>query len=278
MDVTHDPVRSTDEPVPPRPEPPEAIEDPPISIERASDLMAGLGFVAFRTPTDTTLPGSCLMAMLRAIPTRQHFDPKTAEFWVSDEGRGRLEVVDSASPPAASMAFSWGRIRLRDRFGMRNGFVSFGGVVDVEALDARTRLCIFQSTAPILRLRGHSQHADAGADEAVSFFGRVLPRLWAAPGLERRLGATAPNELYAAFLLDEVARATNAGWRDPARSERVRRYVPALDVLGRVDAQAVAGGAELLREMRAPEADGAGDMDRAEGPRGTWATSAHTPR
>lgn len=250
MDVPHDPARSSVDRVPPRPEPPEAIEDPPISIERASDLMAGLGFVAFRTPSDTALPGSCLMAVLRAVPTRRHFDPKTVEFWVSVEGRGRLETVDCLSPPAASVPFSWGPIRLRDRFGVRNGFVSFGGVVDVEALDERTRLCIFQSTAPILRLRGHSQHADAGAEAAVSFFGRVLPRLWAAPGLERRLGATAPNELYAAFLLDEMARAANASRRDEDEAGRVRRYAPALDLLARVDAPAVTGGAELLRELR----------------------------
>jgi hypothetical protein len=250
MDAPHDPLRSSEAVLPPRPEPPEAIEDPPISIERASDLMAGLGFVAFRTFTDTALPGSCLMAVLRDVPTRQHFDPKTAEFWVTDEGRGRTEIVDCGSPPAESMAFSWGRIRLRDRFGMRNGFVSFGGTVDVEALAERTRLLIFQSTAPILRLRGQSQHADAGADEAVSFFGRVLPRLWAAPDLERRLGVTPPNELYAAFLLDEVARATDIALRDPTQPERVRRFAAELDLLTRADAPAVAAGAELLRVLR----------------------------
>ncbi|HEY6608930.1 MAG TPA: hypothetical protein VI277_07040, partial [Candidatus Limnocylindria bacterium] len=65
--------------------PPEGIDEPPITVDAAARLMAGLGFVAFRTPPEAAAPDSCLMTVIRDHPTRQHFDPEAASFWVFDE-------------------------------------------------------------------------------------------------------------------------------------------------------------------------------------------------
>ena len=82
--------------------PPESIEQPALTIDEAANLMAVLGFVAFRTPPDEAVPDSCLMVMIRDAPTRRHFDPETASFWVLDNGRGRTTSRIAAPGPAFS--------------------------------------------------------------------------------------------------------------------------------------------------------------------------------
>jgi hypothetical protein len=210
--------------------------------------MANFGFIAFRTPPEIPLPDSCVMAVLRSVPSLVHFDPEAASFWVNDEGRGRLESVDRNTRTPLSRGFSWGRIRLLDRFGMRNSFVSFGGALDVERIGSDALLLIFRSPAPILRLRSHSQRSDDGADEIMSFFGRIVPRLWASPDLERLLGASEADELYAAFLLHCKHRlGVSPRLRDAISDPRALRRE--LDLLALNRPQAVAGGRKLLQAL-----------------------------
>jgi hypothetical protein len=187
-------------------EPPDEIDDAPISVDEASELMARLGFVAFRTPSDDAVPDSCLMAVIHDQPTRQHFDPEAASFWVLADGHGRLTIVDRESPMPIHRGFSWGRIRLIDRFRARNSFVGFGGTLDVERVGEDARLLVFRSPAPILRLPGHSQLEDRLAEEALGFFGRLIPRLWGDDGAEAAVAAAGPEALYAAFLVDASTR------------------------------------------------------------------------
>ena len=187
-------------------EPPDEIDDAPISVEEASELMARLGFVAFRTPPDDPVPDSCLMAVIHDLPTRQHFDPEAASFWVLADRHGRLAIVDRESPTPMHRRFVWGRIRLIDRFGARNSFVGFGGTLDAERVGQDARLLVFRSPAPILRLPGHSQLEDRLAEEALGFFGRLIPRLWGNDGAEEALASAGPEALYAAFLVDASTR------------------------------------------------------------------------
>jgi hypothetical protein len=211
--------------------------------------MANLGFVAFRIPPNIALPDSCVMAVLRSVPTLGHFDPEVASFWVNDEGCGKLESVDRETGTPLSRDFSWGRIQLLDRFGVRNSFVSFGGALDVERIGPDALLLIFRSRAPILRLRSHSQRADDGADEVMAFFGRIVPRLWASPDLERLISASAADDLYAAFLLHRKHRlGASARLRD-ATVGNARAFSPELDVLALHRPQAVAGGRKLLQAL-----------------------------
>jgi hypothetical protein len=181
--------------------PPQAFDEAPIAIDDASRLMAELGFIAFRTPLGAVMPDSCLMAMLQDSPTGRHFDPELASYWVIDNGSGRINIIERDTPTPLAAPFSWGPIRLIDRFGARNSFVSFGGTLQGAPVGPSALLLIFRSSAPILRLPGHSQQPDRMSDEILTFFGRLVPKLWDEPALERLVGGTAPEELYAAFLL-----------------------------------------------------------------------------
>lgn len=229
--------------------PPESIEQPAITIDEAAGLMAALGFVAFKTPPDAELTDSCLMVMIRDAPTRLHYDPETISYWVIENGHGRTEVVDRAARTPISRPFSWGRIRAVDRLGMRNSFVTFGGWLTGERVGSDALLLIFRSPAPILRLPGHSQQSDRLSDDALSFFGRLVPRLWSSPAHERLVGSVPPEDLYAAFLLHEVGRVH--------RSQSLREAIPGdahallreLEVTERNLPETLAAGRKLLSRL-----------------------------
>ena len=69
----------------------------------------------------------------------------------------------------------------RDRFGIFNSFLTFGGYLYAERMDPNALLLVFRSSAPILRLAGLSQKGDVIADEILSFadlaayVGHLLP-------------------------------------------------------------------------------------------------------
>jgi hypothetical protein len=232
--------------------PSEAIDEAPITVDAASRLMADLGFVAFRTPPGSAVPDSCLMAMMRDAPTRRHFDPELASYWVIDDGRGRLEVADRDTVTPLTREFSWGRIRLVDRFGARNSFVSFGGVLDAERVGPDALLLVFRSPAPILRLRGHSQRQDRTADEVLTFFGRLVPRLWRSPAEERLLGAASPEALYAAFMLHSSTRLRQSTTLREAISEDARALQRELRTTELHRADALNAARLLLERMDLP--------------------------
>jgi hypothetical protein len=228
--------------------PPEAIRDPAITIERASSLLGTLGFIAFRTPPSDPLPDSCVAAVLRETPTLRHFDPVSATYWVTVDCHGALDAVQWDTRTPQSRVFSWGRIRLVDRFGIRNSFVSFGGTVDSERLSRTDLLLIFRSPAPILRLRSHSQQPDDGAEDLVAFFGRIVPRLWTSPEIERLVNESEPTDLYGAFLLYSAQRRSDSHRLPDAQSldTHERRE---LDLLATHRPDAVARGRELLETL-----------------------------
>ena len=226
--------------------PPESIEHPGLTVDEAAGLMADLGFVAFRTPPGVAVADSCLMAMIRDAPTRRHFDPKSVSYWVAVNGHGGIQVADRDARTPISQPYSWGRVRLIDRFGARNSFVSFGGWLTGERVGSDALLLIFRSRAPILRLPGHSQHPDRLSDDALAFFGRLVPRMWSHPGHEQLVSAVPPEALFGAFLLHEARRfgATTA-LRD-ATAEDTKALTRELEQIGRTRPKALAAGRELL--------------------------------
>lgn len=229
--------------------PPESIEQPALTIDEAADLMAELGFVAFRTPPDEAVPDSCLMVMIRDAPTRRHFDPETVSYWVIDNGHGRTELADRDMRAPISRPYSWGRLRLVDRLGVRNSFVSFGGWLTGTRVGSDALLLIFRSPAPILRLPGHSQQRDRLSDEILAFFGRIVPRLWSRPTDERLVGSVPPEALYAAFLLDETARLGRSIQLREAIPDDARAVRRELELAMRHRPAALAAGRELLKLM-----------------------------
>jgi hypothetical protein len=230
------------------PRPPQSIEDPPIGVEAAARLMATVGFVAFRSPPEADAPDSCLMVAIHDEPTRRHFDAERIGYWATVNGHGQLQEVDRSTDVPFEADFSWGRIRIIDRFGARNSFVTFGGALNGELVGTGARLFIFRSPALILRLAGHSQREDRLAPEAMAFFAQLIPHLWSGEA-ERTIADASPLDLYAAFLLHTRSRIARA----PALREVLDRDEPALRrqlrLLGVGGGEHLEAGTRLLRQM-----------------------------
>jgi hypothetical protein len=231
--------------------PPESIDAPPIDIETAAGLMSDVGFVVFRTPPGSSAPESCLMVLLHDAPTRRHFDAEVVTYWVARAGRGQLATIDRAARLPVSMPYSWGRIRILDRLGARNSFVSFGGTLSAESVGEGARLLIFRSPALILRLPGHSQREDRLAEEVMTFFGRPIPHLWTAD-TERLIAAALPLDVYAAFLLHTQARIASSPALRRALSGARSTLRREIAVLEESAGDRLAAGRQLLAALQIP--------------------------
>lgn len=225
---------------------PDSIEQPALSLDRAAALMGRLGFLVFRTPADVPRTDSCLLVVIRDAPTRQHYDPLTVRFWTMHEGHGLQLIADPATRMPMQRRFIWGPIRIEDRFGVGNDFVSLGGSLSGERIGSDATLLIFRSAAPILRLGGHSQPSDTLASDVRVFFSRLIPRLWADSAVERQIADVPPEHLWAAFLLHEqrrIEQSIGASTPPLADGRSVRRE---LDRMARLRPEAIRGGKELL--------------------------------
>jgi hypothetical protein len=168
-------------------------------------FVADLGFELVHGDRPDRPGGANLVVAFRERPTEHHFDPEAAVYWAMEHGRGlRRELDLSFTLPDPGVA--WGTIVLRDRLGIVNTFLTFGGVVRIADPDRATRVAVFGSPAPIERWGGHSQEHGVRVDEAGAFFGRLRAAVGADPAVEALVGATAPLTLYAAHICDVRAR------------------------------------------------------------------------
>ncbi|CAN5588848.1 hypothetical protein BH20CHL7_BH20CHL7_11910 [soil metagenome] len=173
-------------------------------LRAAAPLLADWGFLADPDLPDRPGPAYLLVA-LRDQPTLRHYDPEVVDYWVSDAGRGVRRSLTRATRMPIEMPFSWGLIRIVDRLGVSNEYVSFGGQLRAAAVDGMT-IAVFRSEVPLLRRGGHSQGWDYGADTLAAYFGRVLLAVDVELGYEARAAAADPPTRYAAFIDDLVVR------------------------------------------------------------------------
>ena len=179
------------------------IEDAP-SLTDAARRLAPWGFLADPDLPDRPGPASLIVA-LRPQPTLRHYDPELVEFWSTEGGRGAHESITRSTRTPFVAGVSWGEIRIVDRLGVANRYVSFGGRCDADRIDDSV-IVAFTSSAPILRRGGHSQGWDEGADAVGAFFGRLLVTVDYVPGFEQRLATATPLSRYAAFIADADTR------------------------------------------------------------------------
>jgi hypothetical protein len=162
------------------------------------------GFLAHPDLPDGPGPAFLLVA-LRAAPTLRHYDPEAVDYWVTAAGRGERRTLTHGTPMPLSGDFAWGLIRLVDRLGISNEYLTFGGHLDAASVDDVV-VAAFTSPAPLLRRGGHSQGMDPGADAVGAFFGRLMIAVDFTPGFETAFAAADPLTRYAAFIRDGLDR------------------------------------------------------------------------
>jgi hypothetical protein len=169
-------------------------------LDDAATELAHLGFVLRDGDRTGTVPGPRLLVAFRDQPTLEHFDPEEATFWAAHGGRCQLTRLELRSPMPVNRGYAWGRLQVSDRIPVSNQFLSFGGTLIGDRLDAGTVILAFVSRAPIVRWAGHSQGVDPFADEIGAFFARLMVPVDYQPDAETRIAESAPEALYATFL------------------------------------------------------------------------------
>jgi hypothetical protein len=168
------------------------------------------GFIAHPDLPDGPGPAFLFVA-LRPAPTMRHYDPDAVDYWVTKDGHGERRTLTHETHMPQSAEYSWGLIRLVDRLGISNEYLTFGGHLDAALVDDVV-IAAFASPAPLLRRGGHSQGWDEGADAIGGFFARMTVAVDFEPGFEAVFGDAAPMTRYAAFVRDTDQR------RRPART------------------------------------------------------------
>jgi hypothetical protein len=171
---------------------------------------------------------SYLLVALRPHPTKAHFDPELIDYWSpSGTQAERIELIWPIKAPAPRHA--WGTIRIVDRVGATNRFVSFGGRLTTSHSQG-VDTALFGSDAPILGLGGHSDPVDPLAASVDGFFATLRAAAGADPAMARLSNSLSPLALYAAFLWRELRTLSTPAAFDSAppllvsllRSERCR--------------------------------------------------------
>ena len=104
------------------------LVDPRPAGLRAAEVAGQMdrwGFLAHSDLPDGPGPAFLLVA-LRPAPTLQHYDPEAVDYWVTEDGRGSRRTLTHDVSLPRSEDFSWGMIRLVDRLGVSNEYLTFG--------------------------------------------------------------------------------------------------------------------------------------------------------
>ena len=169
-----------------------------------SKLLAPLGFL--QVPGRPSVDGHAyLFVALRARPTLAHFDPERVDFWMTVDGRGTRASLDRSTVMRGEFGYAWGVIRVVDRKGVANEFVSFGGSITIRRIEDML-VGVFSSAGPIAARGGHSQGWDLGTEEMAAFMGRLRAAAGASRSLELALASLSPLALYALFVIDSLRR------------------------------------------------------------------------
>ena len=204
----------------------DAAPDPrPVVGLRATEVAGQIdhwGFLAYPDLPDGPGPAFLLVA-LRPTPTLQHYDPEAVDYWVTDGGHGSRRTLTHDTSMPRSEDFSWGMIRLVDRLGVSNEYLTFGGHLDAAWIDDVV-VAAFSSPAPLLRRGGHSQGWDEGADAIGAFFARIMVAVDFKSDFERTFAAAEPLTRYAAFVRDTDGR-RHRGQRSTSLDDPLGRLV-----------------------------------------------------
>jgi|GEM_PF-2877600 hypothetical protein len=189
----------------------------------AAALVADLGFqligahFAGRQGDPGSSPlGSHLVVALRDRPTLRHFDPEELVFYGPTDAGAELRTVRRLAPGAVDhQPVSWGHVHVVDRVPVENRFLTFGGELRLEAIDASLTVAHLRSPAPIVRWGGNSQGTDGLAEAIGAFFGRLIVPVDFVSGAAHRIDTALPEVVFTAFVADAVRRLDAAARQVP---------------------------------------------------------------
>jgi hypothetical protein len=174
--------------------------------------LASLGFLA-RSGLTGLAPGYLLVA-LRPSPSLCHFDPEVVDYWTTGDQRGQRCRLNLRTSLPLRAEVSWGPVRIVDRLGNANEYLTFGGRLTASLVEDVV-VVVLSCDTPLLKAGGHSQEVDLGAETVGAFFGRLLRAIDYVPGFEARVSAAEPIVRYAAFLVEALDRfRSSAGLRE----------------------------------------------------------------
>lgn len=185
------------------PEPPLGADAGALTPEDAALVMGDLGFLVV-----PGVPGrdstAYLLIAIRNHPTLAHYDPETVLYWAHEGLHDGPVAFDRLAPLPLEAPFSWGTIRVTDRLGVANEYLTFGGRLAADLVDG-ARIAVFATEAPMIRRGGHSQGWDPGSAHLAAYFGRLRACLGRDPGLDARVTAMTPRARYAAYLAGAIS-------------------------------------------------------------------------
>lgn len=188
--------------------PTQALEQPqgtaagPLAPPEAATVMGELGFLV--------VPGSpgrdstaYLLVAIRRHPTLAHYDPESVLYWTYQGIHDGPAAFDKTVPLPLDHPFSWGTVRVTDRLGVANEYLTFGGRLTAALVDGE-RIAVFATPGPMIRRGGHSQGWDPGSAHLAAYFARLRACLGRDPGLDARVTHMTPLARYSAYLAGAI--------------------------------------------------------------------------
>lgn len=173
-----------------------------LTPREAATVMGDLGFLVV-----PGVPGRAstayLLVAIRRRPTLAHYDPESVLFWTHEGLHDGPAVFDKTIPLPLDLPFSWGSVRVSDRLGVANEYLTFGGHLTAELVDGE-RIAVLATPGPMIRRGGHSQGWDPGSAHLAAYFGRLRACLGRDPELDARVTNLSPLARYAGYLAGAV--------------------------------------------------------------------------
>jgi hypothetical protein len=173
-----------------------------LTPQEAASVMGELGFLVVpgAPGRDST---AYLLVAIRQHPTLTHYDPESVLYWTHEGLHDEPVDFDKSVPLPIDTSFSWGTVRVSDRLGVANEYLTFGGRLVAQHVDG-ARIAVFATPGPMIRRGGHSQGWDPGSAHLAAYFARLRACLGRDHELDVRVTGMSPLGRYSAYLAGAI--------------------------------------------------------------------------
>lgn len=220
-----------------------------LSPREAASVMGELGFLVVPGAPghDST---AYLLVAIREHPTLAHYDPESVLYWTHQGIHDGPASFDKSVMLPLDMPFSWGTVRVTDRLGVANEYLTFGGRLVAEHVDG-ARIAVFATPGPMIRRGGHSQGWDPGSAHLAAYFGRLRACLGRDPELDARVTDLSPLARYSAYLSGAISGFAEAPALSADRHAELRHLRSEAERIHRDHPDEWAAGQRLLAALDA---------------------------